>query len=81
MKQTLMDAAAEARLSELEARVAALESAPKRGRKPKEETPVAAEDPAPVEEPAVEEPTVEEPVAEEDPGVATEPEAEAPVEE
>lgn len=87
MKQTLMDAAAEARLSELEARVAALESAPKRGRKPKaEETPVAAEDPAPVEEPTVEEPTVEEPVveepvAEEDPGVATEPEAEAPVEE
>lgn len=85
MKQTLMDAAAEARLSELEARVAALESAPKRGRKPKEEAPVAAEDPAPVEEPAVEEPTVEEPtveepVAEEDPGVATEPEAEAPAE-
>ena len=86
MKQTLMDAAAEARLSELEARVAALESAPRRGRKPKEEAPVeeapvAAEDPAPVEEPTVEEPTVEEPVAEEDPGVATEPEAEAPVEE
>lgn len=67
MKQTLMDAAAEARLSELEARVAALESAPKRGRKPKEETPVAVEDPAPVEEPVAEEPAVEEPATEEVP--------------
>lgn len=54
MKQTLMDAAAEARLSALEARVAALESVPKRGRKPKaEDTPVA-------EEPTVEKPVVEE---------------------
>jgi hypothetical protein len=74
MKQTLMDAAAEARLSELEARVAALESAPKRGRKPKQEEapveePVAeepvVEEPTPVEEPVAEEPAVEEPVAEE----------------
>lgn len=64
MKQTLMDAAAEARLSELEARVAALESAPKRGRKPKEEAPV--EEPV-AEEPVVEEPAVEEPATEEAP--------------
>ena len=48
-KQTLMDAAAEARLSALEARIEALESAPKRGRKPKQEE-------VPAEEPAAEEP-------------------------
>lgn len=50
-KSTLMDAAAEARISELEARVAALE-AKKRGRKPVEEVP---EEPVAAEEPAVEE--------------------------
>jgi hypothetical protein len=80
-KQTLMDAAAEARLSALEDRVAALENAPKRGRRPKQEE-------APVEEPVAEEPVVEEPVAEEEP-TAEEPVAEeepaaeepAPVEE
>ena len=38
-KQTLMDAAAEARLSALEARIEALENAPKRTRKPKAEEP------------------------------------------
>lgn len=76
MKQTLMDAAAEARLSELEARVAALENAPKRGRRPKQEE-------APVEEPVAEEPVVEEPAPEEpvaEPEGAEDPEP-VPVEE
>lgn len=76
MKQTLMDAAAEARLSDLETRVAALEARPRRGRKPTEEAPV--EEPTPAEEPVVETPASPETDGEpevEDPGVATEPEA------